>query len=128
MDQVSGLMWRTHELVFTAGHVGDVHVVGGRAEIFKLLARENVDGNKMNLGVTVLSSLGGGHFNDLARTVLDDNKAVLPQSRALHGEGGGSASIGALEGMLLMLFDHRQLLYPSYPRLRVECLCCRSNR
>jgi len=28
-----------------------------------------IDGNEMNLSMTVLSSLGGGHIDDLARTV-----------------------------------------------------------
>jgi len=95
----------THKLVFTAGDVGDVHVVGGRAEIFELLAGEDVDGNKMDLGVTMLASLGGGHFDDLARAVLNDDEAVLPQGRALHGVGGRGTGIGALERVLLMLSD-----------------------
>ena len=52
--------------------------------------------------MTVLASLGGGHLDDLAGTVLDDDEAVLPQSRALHGEGGGGTGIGALEGVLML--------------------------
>jgi len=91
------------KLVFLAADVGDIHVVGGWAEFFKLLASEDVDGNKMDLCVTVLASLGGRHINDLAGTVLDHDEAVLAESRALLGKGGGGASIGALEGMLLML-------------------------
>ena len=61
--------------------------MGGRAEIFQLLAGEDVDGDEMDLCVAVLAGLGGGHFDNLARTVLDDDEAVLPQGRALHGEG-----------------------------------------
>lgn len=90
------------KLVFLATNVGNVHVVGGGAEIFKLLASKDIDGNKMDLGVTVLASLGGGHFDDLAGAVLDDDETVLPQSRALHGVGGGGASIGALKGVLML--------------------------
>jgi hypothetical protein len=92
----------THELVLLTTDVGNVHVVGGGAEIFKLLVGEDVDGNQMNLGVTVLSGLGGGHFDDLARAVLDDNETALPQSRALHGVGGRGTGIGALEGVLML--------------------------
>jgi len=33
------------KLVFLTADIGDVHVVGGRAELFKLLAGEDVDGN-----------------------------------------------------------------------------------
>ena len=69
--------------------------MGGGGEIFELLAGEDVDGDKVDLGVTVLASLGGGHVDDLAGTVLDDDVAVLPQSRALHGVGERGAGIGA---------------------------------
>ena len=76
--------------------------MGGGAELFKLLGGEDVDGDQVNLGVTVLAGLGGGHFDDLARAVLDDDEAVLPQSRALHGVGLRSTGIGALEGVLML--------------------------
>jgi hypothetical protein len=89
-------------LVFLAGDVGDVHVVGGWAKFFKLLASEDIDGNQMDLGVTVLASLRGGHVDDLARAVLDHNEAVLSQGRALHRESGRGAGIGGLEGVLML--------------------------
>lgn len=91
-----------YELVFLAADVGNVHVVGGRAKIFQLLASEDIDGDEMDLSVTVLASLRGGHFDDLARAVLDDDETVLPQSRALHGEGGRGTGIGALEGVFML--------------------------
>ena len=92
----------THELIVLAVDIGDVHVVGRGRQIFELLASENIDGNNVDLGVTVLASLGGRHFNDLARTTLDDNVTVLPQSGALHGEGRGRAGIGGLEGVFML--------------------------
>jgi hypothetical protein len=76
--------------------------VGGWGEVFQLLASENVDGDQVDLGVPMLASLGGGHFDDLAGAALNDNEAVLPQGRALHWVGGGGASIGALEGVLML--------------------------
>jgi len=91
------------KLVFLAGNVGDIHVVGGGAKIFELLAGKDIDGNKMDLSVSVLSGLGSGHFDDLAGAILDHDVSVLPQGRALHGVGGGRASVGGLEGVLLML-------------------------
>src|SRR5215469_448274 len=98
-----------YKLEFTAANVGDIHIVGGRAKVFELLAGKDVDGDEVHLGVAVLTRLGGRHFDNLARAVLDDDEAVLPQSRALHRVSGRGASIGALEGVLLMLLTHRQL-------------------
>ena len=76
--------------------------MGGRAKFFELLASEDIDSNKMDLGVAVLASFGGRHVDDLAGAVLDHNETVLPQSRALHREGGRGAGIGGLEGVLML--------------------------
>lgn len=76
--------------------------MGGRREIFELLASEDVDGSQVDLGVTVLSGLGGRHVDNLAGTVLDDNETVLTESGTLHGVGGGSTGIGAVEGVLML--------------------------
>ena len=76
--------------------------MGGRAEIFELLASEDVNGDKMDLGMTVLAGLRGTHFNDLAGTALDDDKTVFAKGRALHWVGSRGAGIGALEGMLML--------------------------
>ena len=35
-----------------------------------LVTCENIESNKMDFGVSVLSGLGGGHLNDLAGAVL----------------------------------------------------------
>lgn len=56
-DQDADTCRQTHELVLLATDVGNVHVVGGRAQLFELLAGEDVDGNQVNLGVSVLASL-----------------------------------------------------------------------
>jgi len=61
----------------------------------------HVDRDEMNLGVTVLASLGGRHVDDFARTAwgsqrgrglerwgdgtFDDDMTVFAESRALHG-------------------------------------------
>lgn len=94
---------KTYELVLLAGDIWDIHVVGGRAEIFELLTGEDIDGDKMDFGVTVLTSLRGTHLDNLAGPALNDNKAVLPQGRALHWISGRGASIGALKGVLMLL-------------------------
>lgn len=87
----------TYKLVLLTRNVGDIHVVGGGREIFKLLVREDIGGDKVNLRVTVLASLGGRHINDLAGTALDHNVAILAQSRALHGVGCRSTGISGVE-------------------------------
>jgi hypothetical protein len=89
-------------LVFLADDIGDVHVVSRWAKFLEFLAGEDVDGNQMDLCVTVLSSLGGGHVDNLARAVLNANESVLSQGGTLHREGGGGASIGGLEGVLML--------------------------
>jgi hypothetical protein len=76
--------------------------VGGRAQLLELLGGEDVDGDQVDLGVTVLAGLGGGHFDDLAGAVLDADESVLPQRGALHGVRGRGAGIGALEGVLML--------------------------
>lgn len=76
--------------------------MGGRAQLFKLLGGEDVDGNQVDLGVSVLAGLRGGHLDNLAGTVLNHNEAVLPQSRALHGVRLGGTGIGALKGVLML--------------------------
>lgn len=61
--------------LFLCGHV---------REIFELLASENVNGDQMHLGVSVLAGLRRGHVDDLAGAALDAHVAVLAQSRALE--------------------------------------------
>jgi len=77
--------------------------MGRWAQLFKLLAGEDIDGNQMDLGVTVLSSLRGGHIDDLARTALNNDETVLSQGRALHWESGRGAGISSgIKGMLML--------------------------
>lgn len=87
-------------------YVGHIHVVGGGREILHLLAGEDIDGDQVDLGVTVLASLGGGHLDDLAGATLDDDVAVLAQSRALHGEGLGGTSVSSLKGVVVFGVRH----------------------
>jgi hypothetical protein len=86
----------------------------GKAHIFELFGGEDVGGDQVDLGVTVLARLGGRHVDDLsgaasacvrpmvqrgnylAGAALDDDVSALAQGRALHGEGEGGARIGRL--------------------------------
>jgi hypothetical protein len=89
-------------LVFLSSDNWNIHVVGGWAQLFKLLASEDIDGDQMDLSVTVLSSLRGRHIHDLARTALDNDETVLSQGRALHWESGRCASIsGGIETIMI---------------------------
>ena len=92
-----------YQLVFLSDNVGNVHVVGGGAEFFEFLASEDVDSDEMDLSVTVLSSLGGGHVDDLARAVLDADETILSQGRALHGISCRCASISCGIKRMFML-------------------------
>jgi hypothetical protein len=102
MGPTSQVTCDSYQLIFTAGDVGNFHVVSRRRQILQFLAGKDVDSDKVDLGVTVLASLGSGHFDDLAWAALDDDEPVLPQRRTLHGVGGRGASIGAFEGVLVL--------------------------
>lgn len=88
------------ELELLSLDVGDLHVVGGGREILELLAGEDISGNEMDLGVTVLTGLGGRHIDNLAGSSLDNNVTVLSQSRALHGEGERGTGVNGIKGVL----------------------------
>ena len=88
--------------------------MGGRREIFQLLASEDIQGDDVNLGVTVLAGLGGGHFDDLAGAALDDNVTVLPQSRALLRVGGGRTRVRGVEGNINLERNMLTFTLPAY--------------
>lgn len=99
---------RAYQGILGAFNVRNIHVVGRRREILELLAGEDIDRDKVDLGVTVLASLGCRHVDDLARAALDHDVAVLPQGRALHrvGEGGTGFTGGILlERMILYILN-----------------------
>lgn len=93
----------THKLVFLTLNIGNIHVMSGRTKFFELLVREDIYCDEMNLGMTMLASLGGTHVHDFAGAAFDDDVTVLAKSRALHGISSGGAGIGAVERMPLML-------------------------
>ena len=76
--------------------------MGRGAEIFQLLAGEDIDGDQMDFGVTMLASLGGTHLDNLAGAILDDYMTVFAQSGTLHRVGGRGAGIGRLESVLML--------------------------
>ena len=84
-----------YKLVLAAGDVRDVHVVGGRGQVFQLLAGEDVNGDDVDLGVAVLARLGLGDAGDLARVAVEDDVAALLELVRLHREGGRRAGVGA---------------------------------
>lgn len=62
--------------------------MGGWAQLLELLSGEDIDGDQMNLCVSVLSSLGGRHVHNLTWAVLDADETVLSQGGTLHWVGG----------------------------------------
>ena len=87
--------------------------MGRWAQFFQLLAGENIQSNKMNLCMTMLPRLRGGHVDDLARAAFDHNEPVLAQGRALHWVSGRGAGIGTIEGMLMLKREERQSMVGS---------------
>jgi len=92
-----------NEGIFVTLDVGDVHVVRGGTDIFQFLSGEDVSSDQVDLGMSVLASLGSRHINDFARASLDYNVSAFAEGAALHGEGEGSPGGGTLELLLLML-------------------------
>lgn len=90
------------QLVVLSRNVRNLHVVGRWGQVLQLLASEDVNGDQVDLGVTVLTGLGGGHVDNLTRSALDDNVTVLSQSRTLHWEGQSGTSIGGLKDVLFV--------------------------
>ena len=81
------------------------------AQLLKLFfLTENVEGDHVDLGVSVLSGLGGGHVDDLAGVALDHDELVLAQSRALLGVGEGSARSGLVEIEFFLVVRHATTL------------------
>jgi len=70
---VEEVIVNVRELVLSTADVRDVHVVGGRAEFFQLLRGKNINGDQVDLGVTVLAGFRGAHLDDLARATLNDD-------------------------------------------------------
>lgn len=91
-----------YKLVLLAGDDWDIHVVGRWAKLLKLLAGEDINGDQVDLGVSVLAGLGGRHVDNLTWTGLDADESVLSQGRTLHWVGGGRAGIGRVEGVLML--------------------------
>ena len=65
----------TYEGVLVTADVGDIHVVGGGAQLLELLSGKDVDSDQMDLCVTVLAGLGGAHLDNLAGPALDHDVA-----------------------------------------------------
>lgn len=76
--------------------------MGGWRKILQLLLGEDVFSDEMNLGVSMLSGLGGRHVDDLAGAVLDENVSTLPQGRTLHRVGQRRTRIGRVDGVILL--------------------------
>ena len=91
-----------YKLILLAGDDWDIHVVGGWAKLLKLLAGEDINGDQVNLGVSVLAGLGGRHVDNLTWAALDADESVLSQGGTLHWVGGRRAGIGRVEGVLML--------------------------
>lgn len=58
--------------------------MGARNNFLAFFTRENIEANKMDLGMSVLAGVGCRHFDDFAGTALHHHVAILSQSRADH--------------------------------------------
>ena len=56
------------------------------SSLINLAKRAHVGSDQVDLGVTVLSSLGGRHVDDLTGSSLDKNVSTLPKGRTLGAD------------------------------------------
>jgi len=89
--------------VFTSGDIGNIHVMGGRTNIFQFLASKDIDSDEMDLGMAMLSRLGRGHFHNLARTTFYDDVTIFTESRTLNGIGSRRAGTRLLKRLVVAL-------------------------
>jgi hypothetical protein len=91
--------------VFLAGNERNISVVGGRDDIFVLLAVEDIDGGEVALGVTVLASLGGGDMGHLARVSLDADVSAYSDLTGFFVVDVGSSSV-SLGKVIIIKISH----------------------
>lgn len=102
MSELTNIKREPYKLHFATGDIGNIHVVGRWAQLFQLLASKDIDGDQMNLGMTMLSSLRGRHVHNFAGAAFNHNEAVLAEGGALHRISSGSTGIDALEGVFML--------------------------
>ncbi len=91
--------------VLPLGHMGDVNVVRGGANIFVFAVSEDVNADNVRLGVAVLSGLGSADVSNFARTAVNHDVATFANETGLHGECGGGTGIGGVDGKVLFLLS-----------------------
>lgn len=95
------------------GDIRNVDVVSWWTQIFVLFPRKNIQGNEMNLCMSMFPSLGGGHLHHFTWTTFDHDESSLSKSRTLHWVGGWSSCICTLK-----------LLFVFHDLVPQECDCC----
>jgi hypothetical protein len=89
------------QVVLDSGYIWDFHVVGGWRHIFVLLTVKDVDTSHVNFGVTVFTSFGGGHIDDLAWMAFEHSISVLSEGTTLDWVGEGTSGSGGFEGFVV---------------------------
>ena len=64
---------------------------------------EDIKGDQVNFGVSVLSGFGSGHIDDLACLSLDHNELIFTKGRALLWVGKGGSRTGLFELIIFVI-------------------------
>jgi len=78
------------------GNNWDVDGVGGWAELLTGVTGEDIVGEELALGMSVLSGLGDGNILDLAGLALDHDVSTLADRTGLNGDGHGGTGISGV--------------------------------
>lgn len=85
---------KTHQLIFLFVNTWDVGVIGTRNNILKFFTCEDINANKMNLGMSMFAGFRCRHVNNLAGPTLYHNMSISSQSRTCHWESQTFAIMG----------------------------------
>ena len=76
---------------------------------------KDVERHQVDLGVSVLARLGGGHVDDFAGVSLDHHELALSERRTLLGVGQRSARTCVFEIKFFFMIRHGQKVPSKQP-------------
>ena len=93
-----------NESVLLLGLEGSINVITGGECALVLVGSEDVNTGDHSLGGTVLTGLGSGETDDLARVTLDHDERTVLEGTSLNLLDTGGTGVSLLELIIVILF------------------------